>query len=372
MNEVLERLRLFKSMGMKNILVGCSGGVDSMALLHICKSFISENDMNIRAIHINHNAQPDNKQWGIQVADWCGELEIELISVELNIDYKSNFEEVARIARQNAIKGAIKEDEWFLTGHHANDQAENIIMALARSGGHSSLSGFDEISNINGYISAKPLLKLLKSDIYRYCQTKSIEFVEDSTNLESTQDRNFIRNEVIPVLERRWPNFVRNTNKSASLIKKLSNIIRDEVDGDVNHIHLGDLSNLSDRSEEVLRIWLKKRFGKSAGNNIVNQVTTLSKSSDGHSINLKGFTLGVWKNTVWDLRKKIVYNQVGNVVKFRKDLDSVNIGGINKKPKKVFKEFNIPPWERDDIPFFFDDKKLIAIGNQQINGYPVH
>lgn len=363
---VLTKLKFFESLGMKRILVSCSGGADSMALLHTCKIFASNNDMNIRAIHINHNAQKDNHYWSELVKNWCDFVDVDLISEELNIKYKSNFENAARLGRQGVVSNNITPGEWLLTGHHSNDQAESIIMALARAGGHSALSGLDEISEINGYLSGKPMLGINKDDIYKYCSDNDLDFVEDPTNKESIQDRNFVRNEVIPLLEKRWPDFVNSANTSASLIKKLSNIINSQVDTSSDNILIKDLSNMSDLSSEKLRIWLKKKFGKSAGNNIINQIVTLSKSKNGHVLNNAGFHVGVWNNTVWDLRIANDYLSISVDVKYKHDLDTVCIGGVNKKVKKVFKEFGIPPWERETIPFFYDGADLVAIGNQKI------
>lgn len=366
MDRVLQKLNLFKKIGMKNILVSCSGGSDSMALLNICKLFVSKNDMNMRAIHINHNIQSKNIQWANDVKLWCDELDIELININLSINYASNTEEVARLGRQTSVAESIRDDEWLLTAHHANDQAENIIMALARSGGHHALSGMNDISEINGYISAKPMLEVSKNDVYNYCEAHKITFVEDPTNFESVQDRNFVRNKVIPLLETRWPNFVNSSNKSASLIKKISKILSDSVDADADSIFIDDLPFMSDSSEETMRIWLKKRFGKSAGNNIVNQIITFSKSSGGHWIDSNGFRLGVWKNTIFDLSIDKQYDLSKNGIKYRPDLSYVRINGVNKKLKKVFKEYNIPPWDRNNIPFYFKDDKLVGIGNYSI------
>lgn len=352
------KLSFFRSLGMSKILVSCSGGPDSMLLLNQCQKYCVTNNIQLRAVHINHNIQDDNSYWAEFVKKQCDGLDIELITCELNIQSFSNLEEVARIGRQSRIKEIIKSGEWLLTGHHANDQAEQIIMSLARSGGHHALGGFQEIAEIQGYKTAKPMLGLSKKEITNHCIINNIEHVIDKTNFNDVQDRNFVRNKVIPLLETRWPQFVKSANKSASIIRNVSDMVNENVDTSKDFIGVDD--------DEVLRIWLKKKYGKSAGNNIINQIYEYSKSNTGHVINQSGFQIGVWKKNVWDLREKKEYKKIMGDIKYKKDLQCVSIGGINKKLKKVFKEFDIPPWERNNIPFTFENGRLVAIGNEKI------
>jgi tRNA(Ile)-lysidine synthase len=362
-NIVKEKLKLFTKLGMQDILVACSGGADSMVLLNIAKQYADEQGCNLREIHINHNVQEANAEWEQLVGLWCKSLNIDLHVVNLNLGTASNMEECARVGRQQAVQAHIKADEWLLTAHHANDQAENIIMALARSGGHNALSGMDEISEILSYMSGKPMMKLNKKEIYDYCDSQGISFVTDPTNFESVQDRNFVRNEVIPLLETRWPNFVNSVNKSAENIKKVSNIISEQVCAKEDNLYLDDLGNISDKSNEVLRIWLKKRFKKSPGNNIINQVLAFAKSEGGHCLDSRGFKIGVWKNTVFDLSQAKEYELGTNEIKYRKDLKGIKMGGITKSLKKVFQEFGIAPWDRELVPFGFVEGELVSVGN---------
>lgn len=364
------KLRKFEALGMKSILVGCSGGADSMALLNMCHEYGKLSGIRVRAVHINHGVQAKNDDWQYFVEDECNKLDIDLIVGKLDIYGKSNMEEVARKGRQNMVSKNIQVGEWMLTAHHANDQAENIIMALARSGGYSALSGMDEISQIGDYISAKPMLGMSKIDVYKYCDTKSIEYVEDPTNFESVQDRNFVRNEVIPLIETRWPQFVKSVNGSAGHIRKIGEMVEDEVDATDDSIGFTGVEGGKD--ESLLRIWLKKRFGKSAGNNVVNQVMDYSKSENGHELDIKGFKLGIWKNTVFDLRGEVKYKVLSDEVRYKGELKSVVIGGITKPLKKVFKEFGVAPWDRGTVPFYFEEGELIGLGNVRVGDKDGH
>jgi tRNA(Ile)-lysidine synthase len=366
-NIIKEKLEFFTKLGMQDILVACSGGADSMALLNIAKEYADETGCGLRAIHINHNVQEANVIWEKQVFGWCAELDIDLHVVNLNnLGDAANMEENARIGRQQAVNSHIKDNEWLLTAHHANDQAENIIMALARAGGHNALSGMDEISGIMDYMSGKPMLKVDKKSVYEFCAVNKVAFVNDPTNFESVQDRNFVRNEVIPLLESRWPRFVQSVNVSAANIKKVSNIISEQVCAKNDSIFIEDIRDISDKSNEVLRIWLKKRFKKSPGNNIINQVLTFAKSDGGHCLDSKGFKLGVWKNTIYDLSGAPEYSIIGETVKYRKDLKGVKVRGITKSMKKLFQDFDVPPWDRDSIPLGFTNDELVCVGNKMV------
>jgi tRNA(Ile)-lysidine synthase len=366
MKGVFEKLDFFRTLGMQKILVGCSGGVDSMALLHICKEYSTINKIEVRAIHINHGVQSLNDEWENKVLGWCGALGINTSVVNLNMGSCSNMEENARNLRQSSVDSIIKENEWFLTAHHANDQAENMILALTRGGGHSALSGMNEISNIKNYISAKPLLSLTKDNITSFCKDNEIDHVSDPTNFESIHDRNFIRNNIIPLLESRWPNFVESANTSSLNIKNVSLIIDDMADGNSEELFLSDLSSPGYKSNEVLRSWLKKRFKKSPGNNIINSIITLSKSQDGQILNHKGFHIGIWKNTIFDLSLNRTLETPPpkfDQLKYQDQLpQSIMIGGVNKKLKKIFKKFSIKPWDKAIAPFYFLNGELISVG----------
>ena len=363
-----QSLDLFRMSNMKSIVVGCSGGADSMLLLNKSHSWGCRNNIPVRAIHVNHGLQDSNDNWEKFVVESCKALSIPCEVFSLNLPNGSNLEEVARDGRISSVRDSILPGEWYLTAHHANDQAENIIMSLARGGGHYALSGMQQISNSHGFISGKPLLGFSKKDIYESCAENSIKFVEDPTNFESKQDRNFIRNEIIPLLETRWPNFINGVGKSCSNISKLSKCIISQVDVSSAEFSVVSLSSMSDIEDEHVRIWLKSRFKKSAGSNIINSIKNLGLSREGQVLNTKGFNLGIWKNTLYDLSISSGKPDYCESHKYRKDLfGGVKINGITRSLKKIFKEHDIKPWERDSIPFKFFDGELKYIGSKKVS-----
>jgi len=366
-NIVFNKLELFQSLGMKKILVACSGGADSMALLHIAHEYSKNNDLEIRAVHVNHNIQKTSNKWASQVNGWCLDLGINNTVFSVDFNNHSNIESKARDKRQECFSDLVQTDEWILTGHHMNDQAENVLLALTRGGGHHALSGMSDVTKIKNYLSGKPLLGLTKKEIIVFCKEQNIDFISDPTNFESIQDRNFIRNEIIPLLETRWPNFVKSTSASAKNIEGVSDILSSDINADSDKIFFDNLAEPDNSTQEKLRIWLKKRFGKSAGNNITNNIFSLAKNNKGGAFDISDFKIGVWKNTVFDLTNNTLYKNPDfdfDSVLFKKDFEGkkITFRGINQPLKKLFKEFNIPPWDRKNVPFYFKNDIFISFG----------
>jgi tRNA(Ile)-lysidine synthase len=201
----------------KKIYVGYSGGPDSTALLHLLYS----NDIsNIETIHINHNLSRKSAEWEDHCKQTSKKLGIpcHVESVEIKID-GDGLESAARKARYKVFTKYLKEGDQILLGHHSNDVAETFLLRLFRGTGVDGLESLNVKRGVGDGYLVRPLINLTKEDIMMYLRENNISYIKDESNDEQEQDRNYIRNNIIPSIEQRWM-------KASSRISNTSEFIR--------------------------------------------------------------------------------------------------------------------------------------------------
>ena len=193
--------------------VGVSGGTDSMALLHFLQSIAKDAGFSVVAIHVNHNIRPNAKKDAQFVAKYCKQNGIDYIGMSVDVptlakQKKLSLEQAARILRYDAFEAALKKAKLskIATGHHQSDQAETILMHIFRGSGIAGARGMD--AKRGNYI--RPFLDTKKSDIIAYNYRNGVPNIEDETNADNTYARNFIRNQIIPILQSEWRNVEKN------------------------------------------------------------------------------------------------------------------------------------------------------------------
>lgn len=225
------------SHGMTNIgrvLVGLSGGADSIALLSVLCELSEKYGFVVSAAHINHclrgeTAERDEEfsraaaeRAGVPFyllrADVRGRAAEKGISEEL-AGREIRYEFFEKICEENGI-------DAIATAHHRNDNAETILMNFMRGSGISGLCG---IPYRRGKI-IRPLLDVTRAEIEHYCNEMSLEYVIDETNLETEYTRNKIRNILIPQIEQMFnPGFVQTVTRNAPVIATDEDYINSEA-----------------------------------------------------------------------------------------------------------------------------------------------
>lgn len=183
-----------------NLIIALSGGMDSMCLMDVFLKLQSELQFNLYALHVHHGirgieADRDQKF----VTKYCRDTGIKLYlrkvdAVSFSKKNSLSLEEGARILRYNAFSEIHKElkPSYVLVAHHEKDQIETIIHNIVRGTGIKGLIG---IKSVQDYI-LRPLLYISKDNIIQYIKDNSVPYVNDSTNLDKSITRNFIREEI--------------------------------------------------------------------------------------------------------------------------------------------------------------------------------
>lgn len=210
------------------VVVGVSGGPDSVCLLHVLWRLRKDFDLYIVAVHINHMLRgSESCRDENYVKSLCSELEIELQSICVDIKKVSkeknmSLEEAGREERYRHFEivadsvGASR----IAVAHNKNDQAETVLMNIIRGSGLDGLKGMDYI---RGRI-IRPLLDIERNEIEAYCRENSLNPITDSSNLEDIYSRNKIRLNVIPYIDTLFGcNFVKS-------VDRLNRLVKDDID----------------------------------------------------------------------------------------------------------------------------------------------
>lgn len=201
----------------KRWFIGFSGGADSTVLLHalvhafgtVNKGSDESSSPEIIALHVHHGLNAHADDWLVHCQKFCDGLNIRFLSVRVILTQKASVENAAREARYKAFAQYIESDDVLMLGHHQGDQAETVLFRLFRGSGIKGLGAmklkstreFDDTS----LQLVRPLLNCSKNVILNYAQEHNLTWVEDATNEENSVDRNFIRNQILPLIENRWP-----------------------------------------------------------------------------------------------------------------------------------------------------------------------
>ena len=202
----------------QNYVVALSGGVDSSVLVHLVASFTP----NVRSVFVNHN-QKDSNKLQKSAESIAKDLDIDHLNLETQLDSDAT-ETKMRDARYKALFNNIKKDEILLLGHHNDDRVETFLINLFRG---TRLKGLLSIKQETKSI-LRPLIDIKKSSIIKYAQDKKINFLEDSTNKDNSILRNWLRNEIIPSIEKNFKGDL--NNKIQGLIYEIDELTKNDKD----------------------------------------------------------------------------------------------------------------------------------------------
>lgn len=248
------------------LFVGFSGGIDSVALLHWLK-FSYATALPLTAVHVHHGLHTDSGSWAqqcaVQAERW--QIPFQLCRVQVETGPRISVEAAARDARYQALANLLPAGAVLLTAHHRRDQAEGMLLALKRGSGPAGLAAMPLLKPFAQGWHVRPLLGLPKTQIERYARQHHLTWLDDPSNDELRYDRNFIRHQLLPLVEQRWPAFVQTVTRSARLCGEQQQLA-DEVAAldyercrDGHRLRLADVSTLSlPRRYNLLRYWVRR------------------------------------------------------------------------------------------------------------------
>lgn len=397
--------------------VGFSGGVDSSVLLHLAKEYAGTRGLEVRAVHIDHRLQPDSAQWVEhcrRVADHLA-VAFETVALDGKVPRGASMEEWAREERYRIFRSMVDGRTCVLTAHHLDDHVETLLYRALRGAGPHGLSGIRPMRRFYKGFLARPLLDSRKRDLELYAKSEGMEWIEDPSNRDERHARNYLRRRIVPMLEQGFPGAVENLRQTAGLQAELANVldrIADRaLDASVCRPSQLDTATLLQFEPElrpfVLKRWLVRAGGGVPGRRHLAQIFERmlpAREDAGPLVRWKECQLRRYRDrlylmrdfseqpghetTPWDLRTELRFpwGSLSTRPAPAEGLDSAVIkdaavsvgfrgGGErchpaarthSQKLKKLFQEWQVPPWERDLTPLIFVGDHLAAVGSHCI------
>ena len=402
----------------ERMIVGFSGGSDSMALLNVLVECVGAEKL--CAVHVNHGIRGKEADRDERFcASVCEKLGVEFRGVHFDIPTlaekdKAGLEECARKYRYRAFFDMAKERNIRIiaTAHNARDNVEAVLFNLCRGSGVKGISGIPAFRREGEFLIIRPIIKADKADILDYLAKNNLSYVNDTSNDSNDYTRNYIRHEILPHLSHINSNFVENISNCSDILSSTDDYISDKAD------ELTD--SLPDRSEiekkvflnlhEALRAKVIQRLaGFSPSYKMTELITEFIKNgSNGQSMDISadtvlyhngksvrfshrvntgeyryelhegenkfptlGFTLYLFyderykKENIYKSLKPTVINRgklKGNLyIRNRTEGDRYRYGGMTHTPKKMLASKKIPTQMRKNYPIVCDGDTVVCM-----------
>lgn len=252
----------------QRVWIAYSGGMDSHVLLHAFKQLQATHSFELHAIHVHHGLNKKADEWAVhseKIVQQLG-LQGQVIRVNAKPTAKESIEEAARNARYAALEGYLKQGDYLVTGHHADDQAETFLLQLLRGAGTKGLSAMPVLASLGQGFLWRPFLMFTREILLDYATSHKLHWIEDDSNAQLQFDRNYIRHQVVPSFKNRWPRFINNICQSAQHCAQAESILEERANQDLRESRHGACLNLTmlrqlspTRRHNVLRHWLKQQ-----------------------------------------------------------------------------------------------------------------
>ena len=391
------------------IVIGLSGGPDSMCLLDIIKSL--NKNIKIVCAHINHNIRKESFEEQKFIEDYCqkNELIFETTTFDKKSEEQDYNELELREKRYNYFETIIKKynAKYLFTAHHGDDLVETILMRISRGSNLKGYTGFQVETKKKNYKVIKPLIFLTKEDINTYNEERNIPYVLDKTNDEDNYTRNRYRHNVLPFLKGENQNihlkYLKFSRELLTYYEYVDKVVNKEIDKrfekntldiegfsrldkliqtkiieyilDTNYIdnlylvsdkHVNLILNIIDNPKPNLEINLPDNLHITKSYNIL-KITRNKKSNEEYNIPIieetllpNGKTIKIVKQTESNSNFYIRLNSkeltLPLYVRTRKEGDKMIVKNMDspKKVKDIFINSKLSKEERDTQPIVVD------------------
>jgi tRNA(Ile)-lysidine synthase len=407
-------------------VIGFSGGADSTALFMSMVDLANEGAIpkdRIVAVHVNHNIRGEEalrdrdftkktaEKYGIAYREYSGDV------TAFAGEWKVSVEEAGRMYRRQCFKDAATtldaKNAAVILAHHADDQVETFFFRIARGTGSYGLAGIKPVTIQEGLTYIRPFLHVRKAELLSYLDVKGEEYVTDSTNLDNDYSRNYVRNVIIPELEKLNPGVVEHVISLSEQIlseqEYFDKCAREYIEGHVNTHEYGqeylDCADF-DKTDDVIKFYIIREYLSSLGVSLkdINRthyenMADFSSESDALTLPNNVKVLKRYKrlyvetddrktvrfSVTFDEVSKEIADKIGKktytkivdcdkiesalVVRKHKEGDYIIIDrkGTRKKLSRFFIDEKIPVNMRDDILLVADGSEIVWVVGYRLN-----
>lgn len=397
-------------------LIALSGGLDSMVLLSLFAKLRHKlPHLRLRAIHIHHGLSPHADHWATHCEKNCRQLGIPFLLEKVTLFNSSNIEAQARQARYQAIAHYRQPDEILITAHHLNDQVETFFLALKRGSGVQGLSSMQRQSEVENIPIFRPLLAIPRQQLEDYAKNIRLVWMEDESNTNEHYDRNFLRNNILPQLNKRWVHFNQSVVRAAQHCTEQQALLNELLQAEFQQYYsesdrtlsIQSFSNFSfAKQKALLRRWFQIQQIQMPSSVQLTQILqdVIQAKADRmptfqlgnqflrryqhrlfitpHFADLSSYLIpcaldetitlpdGLGDIQLRNHQGKILIHWQTTHITLPMPTENLSIrfaysgkvklsaAGRNQDIKKVWQSLQVPPWQRSRIPLIFDGERL--------------
>ena len=283
----------------RRLWLACSGGRDSLALAALCVQLYRQGKLPClpQLLHVDHGLQSDSQHWAKHVANWAQAQQIPCCILQAQVN--GHDEQAARQARYDVMRAHINQDDVLLLAHHADDQAETVLMRLIQGAGVNGLSGMQpwrvQTQGMQRNILWRPWLTIRRANISTYAKRLELPYIDDPTNESGDNVRSGLRRDIMPILSIYNPNVIDNIARSAQLLSDAQETVSAQDMQDMQQTESTDLQLLPAqrvlnidtlqnlpmyRQRQLLHYWLGQDEPLPPAKQLVDDVLTLSQRDD--------------------------------------------------------------------------------------------
>ena len=230
-----------------SVVLGVSGGPDSMALLHLMTRLKKALDIEVVCAHVNHNTgRPGQFEEQKFVERFCKQNNIVFETLTIDDYGDDNFHNEAHSKRYNYFDKLVKQynAKYLLTAHHGDDLIETILMRIVRGSTLRGYSGFSKVVKKNGYKIIRPLIQVTKEEILEYNKKNNIKYALDSSNFKDVYTRNRFRKYIVPQLKKEDINVHKKFYKFSKTLLEYNEFIDKIVNSKIKEIYPNNVLNI--------------------------------------------------------------------------------------------------------------------------------
>jgi tRNA(Ile)-lysidine synthase len=401
--------------GATGLVIAISGGADSACLLAAAAQIgAAFRGLPIRAVHVDHRLQAAAAEFRRACAKLCGQLQIPLAVVSVVVDASAgaSIEAAARDARYAALAEALAPGECLLTAHHCTDQAETLLLQALRGAGLKGLSGMPVCREFGRGWHLRPLLNVAQRDLLEFGAGLGLATATDPMNEDLRFDRAYLRRDIWPLIEKRWPGAGISLARTAAHLAEAQELLDAAAATDVQRLRDGAALSLQGlralgafRRISALRHWISSEAAVPPPTaRLTEALRQIFEAEPDHlpAIVWGQFALRRYRDRLflteanpprlatavqWSVRPgagidlgpglgKLRWVQQSGGIDPARLPDSLNVrrrrGGETLKPglhadtqsvQHLCQSLGVLPWMRDALPLVFAGDALIAIGD---------
>jgi tRNA(Ile)-lysidine synthase len=397
-----------------SVKLGLSGGVDSVVLLHLLCSLAPRYSWQISALHVHHGISPNADAWAEFCAGLCANYKVPLLIEYVDISQLRNEHGIEAAARKLRHAAFAQQDcDFIALAHHADDQVETLLLQLLRGAGIKGVAAMPLLKPGTSQTAAtlRPLLDVHRSELLKYAQQHHLKWVEDESNADDYYPRNFLRNQLLPMLEEKFPAYRDTLSRSARHFAEAGELLDELAQQDTNDwtsgapLEIASLRALSlTRAKNLLRYFLHVSGAPMPQtlqlDDMLHQLLTVREDS-AVCVEFGGWQVRYYQNKVYVLREPgdfdptlkldwlgeaellwpasntnlIFLQTLGQGVSLKK-LQQARVtlrlrsGGESLRPhaeaatrslKNLLQEYRIPPWLRERLPLLYCGEELVSV-----------